>query len=557
MGSVGGMPSPLHRYREIAAVLARNGLYFTAVEAGLGRWLPATDRPLHREELAAVRPELIVDVFEELGTTFVKLGQLISTRPDLFPERYCAAFARLTDRTTPVPFEAIEATVREDFGQSVEELYDWFDPEPLAAASIGQAHRARLHDGRAVVVKVRKPGVLEEVQRDLQIMRTLARSLSRAFTTLAELDLAGMVDQFDQSLRAELDYLVEARACEEIAENRQDTPGVRFPWIDWETTSSRVLTMQELSGLRIDDVAALDAARINRAEVAYGAADVLLAMVFEDGVFHADPHAGNLFVEPDGTIGVIDFGAVGRIGPALRAQFGGVALALVRGDTDALTSALLEIAPPRGALDRRRLRSDVGRLTSRLVGRELSEIRVDQMLQQLLGIIRRHRLALPPELVQLFRMLIIVDGLGKKIHPEFDYTAVLHPFTLRLLGERLDPRRMAGRVGRATLAAVELGVDLPGIARRLVDRIEEGGVDVNVRTGELEPLVMRVERTGDRVVAAMVVAAMITGGTNVLVAYTDRLGRFAGPVVAAGGAALTGGSAYLAWISRPRSLRRR
>ena len=552
------MARQLQRYREIAHVMSRNGLYATAVQAGLSRWLPATDRQAHLGGVdAAARPELVVRTFEELGTTFVKLGQLISTRPDLFPESYCRAFARLTDSTTPIPFEALAETVREDFGASVDEIFAWFDTTPLATASIGQAHLGRLRDGRDVVVKIRKPGVVEEVQTDLEILRTLAGRLSRAFQTLQDMDIVGMVEQFDRSLRAELDYLVEARACEEIAANFAGTPGVRFPWIDWETTSSRVLTMQRLSGLRVDDVDALDAAGVDREDLAYRAADVLLRMVFEHGVFHADPHAGNLFIESDGTIGFIDFGSVGRISPAVRRQFARMAMAFASQDTDGLVRGLLEIAPPRGTVDRRRLRWEVFRITSRLDGAELAEIRVDQIVSQVFAIVRHHRLALPPELVQLCRMLIIVDGVGVRLHPGFDYSFVLTPFAARMAGEHLNPRRLAARVAGAAAAAAELGFDLPGYARKFLERLDDGGVDVNLKTGELEPLVARVERTGDRIVAAMVVAAMISGGTNVLVAYKDQLGRYAAPVVAAGGAALTGGSVYLAWTGRPRRKPRR
>lgn len=551
------MASHLQRYREIARVLTRNGLYAAAVQAGLGRWLPVGAEDVDRDGDKDVRPELLVSAFEELGTTFVKLGQLISTRPDIFPEAYCTAFAKLTDSNIPVPFEEIALVVHEDFGATVDELYASFDRVPLATASIGQAHRALLHDGRAAVVKIRKPGVVEQVQVDLEILRNLAGRLSRNSQLLADMDVEGLVAEFDRSLRAELDYLTEARACEEIGENFRDSTGVHVPWIDWDTTTSRVLTMEELSGIRIDDVQALDSAGIDRPALAHRAVEVLIRMVFEDGVFHADPHAGNLFVEDDGTIGIIDFGMVGRISPAMRRQFARMVMALAQQDNDALVSALLDIAPPRGTLDRRRLGSEVARITGWLDGRPLAEIHVDRVADQIFTIVRHHRLSLPPEVVQLFRMLIIADGLGRKIHPGFDLSAVLNPYAAHLIEQRLSPRQVAGRLHSAAMAAAELGVDLPGYARQLLERIDSGGMDVNLRAGELEPLVGRMERTGDRVVAALVVAAMITGGTNVLVAYKDRLGRFAGPLVAAGGAALTGGSAYLAWTGRPRHLRPR
>ena len=498
-----------------------------------------------------------MDTFEELGTTFIKLGQLISTRPDIFPAAYCQAFAKLTDSTSPVPFEQMATVVHDDFGTTVEQLFAWFDPVPLATASIGQAHRARLHDGRSVVVKIRKPGVVQEVHNDLEILKNLAGHLSRNSQLLSDMDFAGLVEEFSRSLRAELDYLTEARACEEIGDHFRGAPGVHIPWVDWETTTSRVLTMEELSGIRIDDVDALDAAGVDRPDLARRAVEVLIRMVFEDGVFHADPHAGNLFVERDGTIGLIDFGMVGRISPEMRGQFARMVMALVRQDTDGLVRILLEIAPPRGALDRRRMRSEVARITSWLDGRALADIHLDRVANQIFTVVRHHRLSLPPEVVQLFRMLIIVDGLGLKIDPGFDITTVLHPYARRLIEEQLSPRQMAARLRDATLTAAQLGVDLPSYARQLLDRIDGGGVDVTIRTAEIEPLVGRMERTGDRVVAALVVAAMITGGTNVLVAYRDRLGRFAGPLVAGGGAALTAGSAYLAWTGRPRHIRPR
>ncbi|MGC5049549.1 ABC1 kinase family protein [Micrococcus porci] len=547
----------LQRYREIAHVMARNGLDATARLAGLGRWLAPQDPAARRPLDAEARPELLVRTFEELGTTFVKLGQLISTRPDLFPESYCTAFARLTDRATPVPYAAIARTVEEDFGAPVDELFAEFDRTPLATASVGQVHGAVLHDGRDVVVKVRKPGVVEAVTADLEILRTLTGRLVRASRTLADMDVAGMVDQFDRSLRAELDFVVEARACEEIAAGFTGTPGVRFPWIAWELTSARVLTMERMAGMRVDDLPALEAAGIDREELAYRAADVLLRMVFQHGVFHADPHAGNVFIEPDGTIGFIDFGSVGRIGPGVRERISGLAMALARQDVDGLVRALLEIAPPRGPVDRRRLRSEVGRIVARVDGRDLQDIKMPQLVSEVFAIVRRHRLSLPPELVQVFRMVLIVDGLGRRLDPGFDYTRVLDPFVRRMVMDQLDPRRLARRLRRATITTADIGLELPQYLRTLMERIEDGGIDVNVRTSELEPLVTRVERTGDRVVAALVVAAMITGGTNVLVAYKDRLGPFAGPLVAAGGAALTSGSAYLAWISRPRRAPRR
>jgi ubiquinone biosynthesis protein len=248
---------------------------------------------------------------------------------------------------------------------------------------------------------------------------------------------------------------------------------------------------------------------------------------------------------------------VGRVNPTLRRQFARMVVALYRQDTESLVSALLQIAPPRSTLDRRALRREVGRITGWLDGRALADIQVDVVANQIYAAVRHHRLALPPEVVQLFRMLVIVDGLGRRVDPGFDLTEALFPFARRLIEERLGARQVATRVRDATLSAAELGLDLPAYARSLMERVEDGGVDVTIRAGELDPLVERLERTGDRMVAALVVAAMITGGTNVVVAYKDRLGPLVGPLVAGGGLALSAGSAYLAWTGRPRAIRPR
>lgn len=545
------MPSHLHRYREIAMILARNGLHATAIQVGLGRWLPDSGEAQEPGN-DDVLPELLVSAFEELGITFVKLGQLISARPDIFPEKYCEAFSRLTDATSPVSFEDLADVVREDFGATVDDLFESFDETPVASASIGQVHRARLHDGRHVVVKIRKPGVAEQINIDLEILRNLSWTMTRNSQMLTDMDFPGLVEEFSKSLRNELDYLTEARACEQIAENFADSDEVHLPWIDWEMTTSRVLTMEELSGLRIDDIDALDEAGIDRPDLAYRTAEAFIRMIFNDGLFHADPHAGNLFVEEDGTLALFDFGSVGRINERMRHQFARMLLAFSDEDADELTNALLEIAPPKGTLDRRLLRSDVDRLNDEVGGEKLADIHIERMASQIFRIVRRHRLSLPPDMVQLFRMVMIADGLGRKIHPEFDIKIALHPHAKRMIEDRLNPRWLAERLRKAAMTAAELGIELPGHIRTIMEQVESGGVDVNIRASELEPLMERAERIGDRFVAALIVAAMITGGTNLLAAYKDSLGRFIGPAAAAGGAVLTGGSAFIAWTSRPR-----
>ncbi len=514
------MPAHMQRYREIAQVLARNGLYVTAQRAGLGRWLPPlANGAVDPRGEADIVPPMIVQTLRELGTTFVKFGQALSMRHDILPDSWCTALGELTDSEPPIDVSEVERAIRDDLGAGVEELYATFDPQPLATASIGQAHAATLPDGRAVVVKVRKPGVVEEVNEDLEILANLSGQLARSMTFFADIDLPGMVAEFSRSLRTEMDYSAEARACQDFGAFFAGDARIHVPWIDWDRSSTRVLTLERLSGIRIDDVAALDAAGVDRQALALRCADMLLRMVFEMGRFHADPHSGNLFVEPDGTIGVIDFGMIGRMTPLMARQFVAIIVGMTRNDSSAVADALTTLAPPRGRLDRAALRADVRGLLARLEDKRLSDVSVVDVAGRLFTIVRDHRLALPPDVVLLLRMLAIVDGLGRRIDPDFRLADAFGPFT-----ERMLPEHLADRLATAARDVTSLGAELPGYLRRIADRLDGEGVDVHIRA----------DGAVDRLVAGMIVAALISGGSRVLVANQQRLGPWSGPILTAG-----------------------
>lgn len=546
------MPGHLQRYREIAQVLSRNGLYATAYQAGLGRWLPALGHgyvnPRERDD---IRPEILVQTFRDLGTTYVKFGQALSMRRDLLPDAYCDALGTLTDSEPPIPLDDIRAVVRADLGADVGELFTSFEETPIATASIGQVHGAVLHDGRDVVVKVRKPGVVDKVSEDLEILGNIARHLERNAGFFSDIGVSGLVEEFSRALRTEMDYTVEAHACEEFGTYFAGDQRIHIPWIHWDTSSTRVLTMERLTGTRVDNVAALDAQGIDRHSLALRSCEMLLRMVFEMGRFHADPHSGNLLIEPDGTIGVIDFGMVGQMSPTMTRQFAAIIVGMYRNDPNVVAEALVALAPPRGRLDRQALRREVTGLLASMEGRRLTDVRMVDVGMYLFRIVRNQRLALPADIVLLVRMLTIVDGLGRRLDPTFRLEDALSPFAERLLLQRLDPRYWAGRAREATLDAVMFSTEVPSYARRLLERLDKDGVDVNLRADELEPLVSRAEGMTDRLVLGLIVAAMIGGGSNILVANTEKLGRFAGPVLAGMWGILGATGGYLAWTGRP------
>lgn len=538
------------RYRRIATILARHGLgYFVGV-LGLERLVPLQRGLLGhavRDE-PYTRPEHLRLALEELGTAWIKVGQVLSTRPDLLPPEYQRELAKLQDDAPPVPAEQIRAVILAELGQPPEALFARFDALPLAAASIGQAHAAALPDGTEVVVKVRRPGVAEQVEEDLAILRELAATASRRWERAADYDLIGLADEFAATLRAELDYVREGRNAERFAANVANEPAVHIPRVFWPTTTSRVLTLERMGGIKITDHAALDAANINRPALAERAAHLLLRSIFEDGFYHADPHPGNFFVEPDGRIGLIDFGMVGTVDDQAREQLAGVLLAVSARDPDRLVDTLLELGVVRRRLSRVALREDLDQLLTRYYDRPLGEIPLGPLVAETLATVRRHRLQLPSNLVLLLKTAVMSEGLAAGLDPAFQVTTILTPYARRLLLRQYSPRRWASRLGRAGIDAGELGIALPRQLRRLLGELERGELMVGTRLEGVELMLDRLERLANRLVLAVIAAAFVVGLAVLMAVYRPPgWDRWAGPLFAVGFAIAATLGAYLAW----------
>ncbi|AOY70817.1 ubiquinone biosynthesis protein [Arthrobacter subterraneus] len=540
------------RYREIAEVLARHGLGFLAGITGLERWVPFHHGVLGHEsrELSYTNPEHLRLALEQLGPTFIKLGQLLSTRSDLLPPEYLQELAKLQDGAPPVPGETVRRLIQQELGAGPEELFAEFESEPLASASIGQAHAALLADGTRVVVKVRRPGVVARVQEDLEILQNLAAQADRRWEAAADYNLAGLAGEFARTLRAELDYLQEGRNAERFAGNFAGNPGVHIPRVFWGTTTSRVLTLERISGVKVDDLEGLDRAGIDRRALANRAVGVIAQMIFEDGFFHADPHPGNLFIETGGRIGLIDFGMVGEVDEKLRGQLAVLLVALARADPERAGSALLDLSVAKRPVDRARLRADLTAVLALYQDRQLAEIDIAPLIGRLLALLREHHLQLPREIALILKMVLMAEGIGVRLDPAFNLTETLSPYAQRLALHSFSPSAYARRFGQAGLDAAELGVELPGKLRRILDLMDTDGFELHLRAAELEPLMERAERIGNRLVAGLIAAAFIRGVGELVVADKEEFRRWARALMGAGlGAGATLGS-YLAWTAR-------
>lgn len=548
------MSSYRERYREIADVLARHGLGFLIGIAGLETWVPFHRGLLgHKvQELPYTNPEHLRLALEELGPTFVKLGQMLSTRSDLLPPAYLQELTRLQDGTPPFASGAVRRLIEQELGAAPETVFTEFDDEHLASASIGQAHAALLTDGTPVVVKIRRPGVVSKVQEDLEILQNLATQASRRWEAAAGYDVVGVAQEFARTLRAELDYMQEGRNAERIAGSFEADPGIHVPQVYWEFTTTRILTLERLSGLKIDDAEGLDRAGIDRRALANRAVGAIAKMIFEDGFFHADPHPGNLFIEQDGRIGLIDFGMVGEIDDRLRQQLADLLVALVRTDPDRIALALLDLSVANRPVDRAQLRVDLEGIVALYQGRLLADIDIPLLISRVLALLRNHHLQLPREIALILKMVLMAEGMGVRLDPDFNLGEALGPYVRQLAMQRASPLTYAKLLGQAGMEAAELAVEFPGMLRRTLEAIDTDGVELHLRAAELEPLMGRAERIGNRLVAGLIAAAFIRGVGELVVADDEKLRRWSRPLLGAGlGVAGTLGS-YLAWTSRRR-----
>lgn len=532
------MASVTARYRRIAEVLVRNGMSALADQIGLREHMTGlVYRHLSGDDSGPVPgPMRLRRALEDLGPTFVKLGQMLSTRRDLLPLEYTSELEKLQTSTSPVTYAQIAETIRRELGADPHELFSHFDEVPLASASIGQAHRARLQDGTEVIVKVRKPGAAEMIHSDLDLIRSLAALASREWSLARDADIESVVAAFDRMMRRELDYRTEADNARRLRRNLAEDRTVRIPRVYRELTTSEVLTEQFVTGMVITDTAALDAARINRRKVAHDATESLLRMVLVDGFFHADPHPGNLFVETDGTIWLIDFGMVGTLSPQVREHLLWLAFALGRQDEDGAVSALLQLAPPRGGVDRRRLSRDVSELLDMLTEKPLGEISVAAVVERITALLRRHRLQLPSDVSALLRMLVLTESSAVTLDPGFQVATVLEEVLPIAMGELLSPEALARRAGMAGRTALRLGTDLPQRALRLLDDYESRGVDVHIDAADLDKVITRMENTADRLIVGMTMSALMVGISTVLASQPSAGGRMRDPLlIGAGG----------------------
>lgn len=514
-----GAVRDLGRLHDIASVLIRYGFGDLVRRIGMAGALERAGRALHwREPEALARlepPARMRRALEELGPSFVKLGQILATRVDLFPADWIAEFSKLQDAAPAVPFAELLPQLTEDLGEPPEAVFPHLEPQALAAASLAQVHRARLADGTAVILKVRRPGIRPIVEADLRLLARLAEIVEAEAPELRRYRPREVVRQFTLSLRRELDFSAEGRSAERIAANFAAHPEIVVPRIHWPWTGERLNVQDYIEGIPGRDLAAVEAAGLDRRRLARRGARAVLKMMLEDGFFHADPHPGNVFYLPDNRIAFIDFGMTGRLSEERRYQLAALLHGLVSHDAEKVAEVLLDWSG--GAeVDSETLQPEIDAFVDQYHGVPLKNLDLGAMLSDLVAILREHGLALPPDLALLIKAFLTLEGMGRQLDPDFDMAGEAAPFLEQALLAHAAPDALLRRGWRTLGSALALVAGLPQDLRQLLRSARRGKLQVQVEVPPLKPFGDRLDRAASRLAISIVTAALIIGSAIVM-----------------------------------------
>ena len=515
--------SHFHRERQITLVLIKYRLGHLMRVLGLQgflplHWLPSN--PFHKELRS--EPERTRLAMEEMGTTFVKVGQILSTRTDLLPAEFTYELSKLQNSLQPFAIDVVHQAIQDELGKPVRSIFANFDPKPIGVASIGQAHAAALLDGSEVVVKVRKPGIIEQVAEDIEILRQLAAYAAEHWQSLRQYDIVGIVEEIAETLIAEMDYQRESRNAEYFANFFNGDTLVHIPKIFHEYTTSRVITLQRMRGIRISDLESLKKAGIDRHDLAKRSVNIWLKMFFEGTYFHADPHPGNLFVEPDGSISLIDFGMVGVMDDEVREHLGKAIKAILDKDVDLLIDALVDLGAIGQDASRKLLRSRLKHVLAQHPTLDKTDIVHSSNFDDLISIVRDNQVQLPSNTFLLLKTITMVQGIGKSLDPDMDVMQLLEPHIKRTLARKYSPLSLAGQVPEAATEFAILGLGLPQRLDRLLKSAEKGDFQVRAETAGLERKLDQVYHLGNRLVIAILISSLIIGAAIILAFKLSR-----------------------------------
>jgi len=521
IGVIGRTYRHLNRYRQILTVLFKYGfgdlIDTLKIEQYIEIGLQMISRKRRERLEKLTRAERTRMALEELGPTYIKLGQILSTRPDLVSVEFVNEFTKLQDKVPPFGFAAYAQTIESELGFSCKHLFAELDEIPLASASIGQVHRARLHNGDEVVIKVQRPGIEKIIEVDLEIMLHLATLAERHIEELAVYRPVKIVEEFANTIEKELDYSLEASSMERVSRQFIDDSNVYIPKVYRTYSSRRMLTIEYVDGIKVSDTQRLDAARLDRRIITERGADILFRQIFTFGFFHADPHPGNIFVLPENVICLIDFGMTGAVDRATREIFVRLVDGVIRRDEPRTAEILLKLTEWDEEPNRTQLEKDVADFLGRHLYRPLGEIEFSKLMQHLLELATKNRMRILPDIFLMLKALSQVENIARELYPDFDMIQAVTPFIRDVKVSRLAPGRLMEDVVRLIEQSYEFLTDFPKDLLEISHSLRQKKMSFTLVLKDLDKMLATHDQISNRISFAIIIAALIIGSALIVI----------------------------------------
>ncbi|MBI5027023.1 MAG: AarF/ABC1/UbiB kinase family protein [Nitrospirae bacterium] len=509
------------RIRQIINVFLKHGFGQFVEEIRLHRFIPLRKRlkvfgywpEIERHTI----PERLRLAFSELGPSFIKLAQILSARPDLITKAYADEFKKLLDEVPPFPSEKAKKIIEEELKTPIKEMFADFEDSPVAAASIAQVHKATLREGDKVIVKVQRPEIRELIETDISILNVIARLMVKYIPESKFFNPTGIVNEFTRTVRKELDFIEEARNACRFRRNFEEDPHICIPKIYPDLISEKVIVMERLEGVRVDNIEGIEALGLDRTELARVGVDAYFKMMLEDGFFHADPHPGNIFILPDGRIGLMDFGIVGWLTPELMDNIANAFLALVTKDFDRLVDQYIEFGMITEETDidafRKDFKADLVDFLVPLYGLTIAEINFAQYLDTITHLAIKHDLTLPSDLLLVNKSMLILDNIGRQLDPNFNFIAVAEPYASKIARRRISPAKLLEKARKNLTELGDFLVSTPKNMKVLMRKAMKDNLHLKITPIGFEKLIKDLDRSSNRIAFSVIVGAIIVGSS--------------------------------------------
>lgn len=497
----------ISRSRDIVYAFTRHGFGFLVKELGLLDLLAVPKRLFvegSKSSEGKSTGERVRLFLEELGPTFVKIGQIASTRPDIIPPEIIKELVKLQDQVPPFPFEEVKAIVEQELADSLDNTFAQFSEEPIAAASIGQVHAATLLTGEKVAIKVQRPQVKQLMETDLEILQELARLAEARIEWARRYQVREIMEEIAASLKLELDYKIEARNSERIAKQFIDNPKVLIPKIYWEYTNSKMITMEYIEGIKLNEENMLHQAGYNIKNLGETVVNSIFKQILIHGFFHGDPHPGNILALPGEVIALMDFGIIGRLSPDMRNHLASFVIALMNRNTDEVVRGITNMGLVPDDVNHKQLRQDVDRLREKYSDVPFSQMSMGKTVNDLFTVAFRHRIQLPTDLTILGKTLLTIEGVIEKLDPELNIVKIAEPFGRQLLKERYHPKNMAEKMWSQVNEYGDILTELPKQVKEMAAIMSKGKMKIDLTTPEIDSFVKKLNRISNRISFSMI-----------------------------------------------------